>query len=203
MKGEKEMNKSALKLANMLMEVGIPFEYYPIRYNYKDENGEMKIGSEYGISIPDFILGEKQPLYTYYTVNNETKFVDPNNLSNTYENSNHIDVDEIFEHIKGIFDNCSYIDNQYNALEYLFEKDRKKKLVIYENEEVNYLPADAEKLYHRSMEKHPERAEQITIDFCNMMLRNDKFTAEDVERAFKEAGVTKKYFIDENGLHIM
>lgn len=78
-----------------------------------------------------------------------------------------------------------------------------EELVINENEEVNYLPADAEELYHRSMEKHPERKEQITIDYCNMMLRNNKFTDVDVESTFKEAGVTKKYFIDENGLHIM
>ncbi len=68
---------------------------------------------------------------------------------------------------------------------------------------VNYLPDNADKLYYRSMKKHPERAEQITIDYCNMMLRNDKFTPVDVESTFKEAGVTKKYFIDENGLHIM
>lgn len=82
-----------------------------------------------------------------------------------------------------------------------FQYMENKEPVIFDT--VNYLPDNAEKIYYRSMQKHPERAEQITIDFCNMMLRNDKFTAEDVERTFKEAGVTKKYFIDENGLHIM
>lgn len=81
--------------------------------------------------------------------------------------------------------------------------EENEELVINENEEVNYLPKYPCVTYLVSMEKHPERAEQITIDFCNMMLRNDKFTAEDVERAFKEVGITKKYFIDENGLHIM
>lgn len=89
------------------------------------------------------------------------------------------------------------------AFEKIIEHIKPYNIVIDKNEEVNYLPADAEELYHRSMEKHPERKEQITIDYCNMMLRNNKFTDVDVESTFKEAGVTKKYFIDENGLHIM
>lgn len=68
---------------------------------------------------------------------------------------------------------------------------------------VNYLPYDAKEIFYNSLEKYPYRAEQITIDYCNMMLRNYKFTAYDVERTFKEVGITKKYYIDSNGLHII
>lgn len=100
------------------------------------------------------------------------------------------------------FDNDPVEVYACRAFEKIIEHIRPYNLVI-EDDEVNYLPEYPFIIYRNSIAKHPERVEQITIDYCNMMLRNDKFTPADVESTFKEAGVTKKYFIDENGLHIM
>lgn len=63
-----------------------------------------------------------------------------------------------------------------------------------------------DRLKKESIERHPERTEQILVDFCNMCYRDDMFNSIDVILEFNDYGISerefyKKYHMNEKGIY--